>query len=141
MWIDTQESSQKESLSHNLISGLNHHIGGISSEFPYPIIMCLVHSSYMVYLRSPYKWGHTSPSQDGLYCKGLWVMSISLVHHSLRTQRTSVCMWSERFPVLRMKICGLGRAQPPLLIVLLFFLWRERISIPESKGHIVSTSR
>ena len=52
-------------------------IWGISSGFLWPIILiCLVQSPYLVYLRV-LPCAHASLSQDGFYSRGLWVISIT----------------------------------------------------------------
>ena len=53
---------------------LNHLYETFLLVFLWPVILiCLVHSPYLVYLRILPCCASTSLSQDGSYCKGIWI--------------------------------------------------------------------
>ena len=90
---------------------------GISSRSLWLIIsICLVHSPYLVYFRILLYVHTLSLSQDRVYQKGLWVEH----HFSLNSKEPfCTCVVREVSWLWEWEICGLGRAWPPLLTVLL----------------------
>ena len=67
MWIDRNRLSGRILESH-LCSSLNYLYGAFLLGFLWPIILiCLVQSPYLVYLRIPTMCAHASLSQDGVY--------------------------------------------------------------------------
>ena len=74
VWTVTQEDSGGERVTESHPRGsLNYFNGIFLPVFIWPIILiCLVHSPYLVYLRLlPHM--HTHVSQNGSYQKGIWV--------------------------------------------------------------------
>ena len=98
---------------------LNYFCGLFLPGFLWPIILiCLVHSSYLVYLRI-LPCVHASLSQDGFF--HMWVEHPWAWLRLWPTRSLSVYMWCRRSSDFRNEKC-LGRAQPPPLVVLLFLV-------------------
>ena len=100
---------------------------GISSRFPLANHFDLPGSKSIFGVSQDFPmWVHASLRQDGFYRRGLWVVSISW-HHSpfdLQGAFLRMCSWggllTSRMRNMWSLIFFLGRAQPPLSVVLLF---------------------
>ena len=80
VWTDTWAGSEAESRPGG---SLNHFYRAFLPGFPSIILICLVQSSNLVYLRI-LPCLHTSLSPDGFQCRGLWVDLASLPFWSAR---------------------------------------------------------
>ena len=101
------------------------HLWCVSPGFLWPIVLIyFVHSPYLVYLRIfPCVHMHLLAKMD--FTKKVYGQRTSLDITSLWPPRrlSAHCVVSEVSWLLDWEICGPGRAQPPLLIVLLFLSW------------------
>ena len=102
---------------------LNHLNAAILPVFPWPIILIyLVHSPYLVYL-SVLPRVHTSLSQDGFYCKDLWVEHpLTSLPFDLRGAFLHVGVIGNISSLQESEICGLSKVQPPLLFPVILIL-------------------
>ena len=94
--------------------------GAFLPSFLWPLILiCLVHSPWSFHVCN------ASLSQGGSYCKGIWVEHpLTLLPLSPAINLFCTCMFREVSWLHKKEIPGLGKAQPPPLIVLLFLTWK-----------------
>ena len=73
MWIGPLADLGREWVTESHpCDGLNFFYGVFLLGFLWMILICMVHSPYLV-SQDPPMWVHTSLSQDGFYRKGIWV--------------------------------------------------------------------
>ena len=121
MWMDTQADSEGESLSCTLMA-IWITFMGVSSKFPLASHFDLPSSrSIFGVPQDPSMCAHASLSQDGSYRRGIWVEHpLTLLLLSPAISLFCTCMFREVSWLRKQKIPGLGKAQPPPLIILLF---------------------
>ena len=122
MWIDTWGNIQRESPWVAPSWQFELVLWDISFGFPLANHYNLPGSqSIFGPSQDPPMCVHAFLSQGGFYQKGVWVRNIPWHDSPLTSKKPFLhkCGWGGLL-TLRNEICGLGRAQPPPLVVLLF---------------------
>ena len=152
MWLDTWADSEESPCVAELHprGSLNNFYGGISSGLPLASHSDLP-GSQSIYGASqdPPMCVNTSLSQDGSYCKGLWVEHpLTWLSFGFQGTFSAPCVVGEVSWLREWEICGLCRVQPPPLIALLFLSWsfgqwtmNLQLLFPRGgRGHLPPTS-
>ena len=120
MWIDTQADSKRESLNCTLVAVWTI-LWGISSRFP--LANHFLFALFTVHIWAISRWSHVcSPLLAKVDTTAKACGQLSITWHpflfDLQGALLRMCGWRGLL-LQEWAICGLGRAQPPLSIVLL----------------------